>query len=131
MKYLSDYMQDKQTALFNKCGAFFAFSNKQLEGKIKKNVKYVNLSGGMICPSENAKELIAGLEAIHIEAVKQDLAENGAKAIIHRELANHECQIGMDYSEVTELMEPYGITPEQVAHEWTKYWDKCIENDWF
>jgi len=34
MKYLSDYMQDSQTALFNELGSFFAFSMEEVWGLI-------------------------------------------------------------------------------------------------
>ncbi|WP_442806907.1 DUF7659 family protein [Vibrio crassostreae] len=36
MKYLSHYIQAKQTQAFNEAGAFFAFSNKQLDGEKKR-----------------------------------------------------------------------------------------------
>lgn len=36
MKYLSDYIQQPQTALFDELGAFFAFSNKQFDEVKKK-----------------------------------------------------------------------------------------------
>ena len=43
MKYLSDYMEHKQTALFKETGAFFAFSNKQFAESKNPKVKYLFL----------------------------------------------------------------------------------------
>jgi len=131
MKYLSDYTNDKQTALFSETGAFFAFSGKQFEEAKVDGIKYVNLGAGMICPKDNVTKLIDGLDSIQKEAIKQDIEENGVKAIIHRELGNHECQITMDYDEVVQLLKPYDITEEQVIAEWNEFWQKCVDNDWF
>ena len=38
MKYLSHYIQDKQTQAFNEAGAFFAFSNQQFDEAKKDSV---------------------------------------------------------------------------------------------
>ncbi|MGR5097050.1 DUF7659 family protein, partial [Vibrio maritimus] len=46
MKYLSDYTQEKQTALFNETGAFFAFSNQQFDEAKKDGVKYCRITMG-------------------------------------------------------------------------------------
>lgn len=131
MKYLSDYINNAQTEVFNKHGAFFAFSNKQFDEKKQNGVKYVSLGAGLICPVNNAKQLNTDLNAVWDAGIKQDLAENGIKAIIHRELANHECQITGDYSEVIDKLSAYGITSEQIEAEWPEYWDLCVENDYF
>jgi len=131
MKYLSDYMNDKQSALFKSTGAFFAFSQKQFDEAKVKDVVYNTLGTGMICPKERVDELLAGLETIYDDAVKLDIAENGVKAIIHRELGNHECQITNDTSNVVDNLEPYGITEEQITAEWPEFYQKCVKNDWF
>jgi len=114
MNYLSDYINDAQTELFNKVGAFFAFSNKQLEEKIKQGVKYANMGAGLICPVENAKELTSGLSNIQDKGIAKDIAENGIKAIIKRELYNHECYYTGDISDAIDVLEQYDITPEQI-----------------
>jgi hypothetical protein len=41
MKYLSDYVQDEQTKLFNRLGIFFAFDNKRFNEEKKDGVEYV------------------------------------------------------------------------------------------
>lgn len=111
---LSNYTQEKQTALFESTGAFFAFSNEQLAEKKKEGVTYVSLGAGLIAPKSNAKALIEGLEKITSEGIKQDLEENGKEKIIDRELANYECYYTDDPSDCIEALEPYGITREEV-----------------
>lgn len=131
MNYLSDYTNDAQTELFNKVGAFFAFSNDQFDKAKKAGVQYVTLGAGMICPEKNTKELIDGLKTINDKGIEKDIADNGIKAIIHRELGNYECQITMSYDEVIDVLEPYGISEQQIAEEWNEFWTKCVDNDWF
>lgn len=131
MKYLSDYMENKQTAAFNQFGAFFAFSDSQFNEKAIKCFKYASLGSGLIAPVGNAKPLYEALETIHTEAMAQDVSENGIKAIIRRELANHECQITCDYSDALDKLEPYGITESQVKAEWPEFWQACVDNDYF
>ncbi|OEF77678.1 hypothetical protein OA5_16955, partial [Vibrio cyclitrophicus 1F111] len=91
MKYLSHYIQDKQTQAFNDAGAFFAFSNQQFDEAKKEGVKYASLGMGLICPVDNAKQLMTRLDSIAQEGIAEDIKENGKKAIIRRELFNHEC----------------------------------------
>ena len=43
--------------LFKDTGAFFAFSNEQVDEQKQEGVKYVSLGAGMICPKENASRL--------------------------------------------------------------------------
>ena len=131
MKYLSDYMNDKQTEAFNKYGAFFAFSNSQYNEKKKEGVKYNSLGAGLIAPVGTGKALSNELERIYNEAIKQDVTDNGIKAIIHRELANHECQLTGDYSEVIDKLKDYGITVEQIKTEYPPFLQYCIDNDYF
>lgn len=131
MKYLSDYMQEKQTALFNETGSFFAFSQKQFDESKNEGVKYVDLGAGLICPKENVDKLVNGLEQIAKDAIKQDMEENGKVAIIHRELANHECQISMDITDVINTLSDYPITKKEIAEQWTVYFKQCLKNDCF
>ena len=131
MKYLSDYTNVKQTKLWNDNGAFFAFGDKQLDEKKQEGVAYVSLGMGLIAPKENASKIIEGLESIHAEGIQQDISENGIKAIIHRELANHEAQISNDISDTVEALEGYGITRAQVSAEYPSYFKHCVDNDYF
>ena len=69
MKYLSDYMNEKQTALFNRTNSFFAFGDKQFQEQRKEGVKYASLGNGLICPVEYADELQSGLKTIYFDAI--------------------------------------------------------------
>jgi DNA-binding transcriptional regulator YhcF (GntR family) len=114
MKYLSDYIQQPQTALFDELGAFFAFSNKQFDEAKKEGVKYVSLGMGMIVPTDNARELVTRLDEIQKEGIKQDIEENGKKAIIRRELFNHECFYTNDITDCVEKLEDYGYSYDDI-----------------
>jgi hypothetical protein len=131
MKYLSDYTNQKQTELFNRTGTFFAFSKQQYEEEAVDGVKYASLDGGFIVPKDNIDELLTGLESIHTDGISQDIAENGIKGIIWRELANHEAQITCDITETVESLEGYPITRKDVQAQWAGYWNNCVENNYF
>lgn len=131
MKHLRNYVEEEQTKLFNKTGTFFAFSDKQLNESRKENVEYVSLGYGMICPKENAKEVISGLEAISKKGIAADIKENGISAIIHRELGNHEAQITGEVEDTMSSLCGYGVTEEQVKEEYSKFYQHCVDNDYF
>lgn len=114
MKYLSDYSEQKQTALFDSLGAFFAFSNKQFEEKQKEGVKYISMGCGMITPEKNVKQLIDGLSNINKECIELDIAENGIDGIIRRELFNHECFYTGDIDSCIDKLQDYPISPEAI-----------------
>ncbi len=114
MKYLSDYTQDKQTAAFEELGAFFAFSNKQFEEAKKDGVEYCRIVAGLICPVENASQLVKRLEDISKEGIAQDIEENGKEAIIRRELFNHECFYTGDICDCVEKLEEYGYSYDDI-----------------
>ncbi len=128
---LYNYTQAAKTELFNSTGAFFAFGNKQFDEAKKEGVKYVSMGAGLVCPKENAQELSYGLDVIQAAGIKVDLAENGVKKIIHRELANYETQLTNDISDTVYALSDYGITKEQIAAEYPEYYNLCIENEWF
>ena len=131
MNYLSDYTSENQTKLLNDNGAFFAFGEKQLDEQTQEGVSYVSLGMGLIAPKENASNIIEGLKSVYTEGIKQDISDNGIKAIIHRELANYEAQITNDISTTLEALEDYGITRAQVSAEYPAYFQNCIDNDYF
>ncbi len=114
MKYLQDYIQDKQTELFNLTGTFFAFSKEQFNEGKKQNVEYVNMGGGMLTNKEYVETLINGLDKIQKEGMAQDLKENGKEKIILRELGNHEAWYDGDIARTFEVLEPYGITYDEI-----------------
>ena len=131
MKYLNDYIEEKREKLFADTGAFFAFGQKQFEEKRKPGVKYVNLKMGLVCPKENVKRFFEAWDKIHEDGVKADMQENGKKAIIERELFNHECQITYDYSDVTAKLSNYPITEAEIAAEFPGFMNLCREKDYF
>ena len=91
MKYLSDYTQAKQTKLFDELGIFFAFGKDQFDKQKQDWVKYVSFDSGMLCPKANVDTFLKKHKKIIANAIKTDIKENWAEAIIRRELANHEC----------------------------------------
>tara|TARA_R100001463_G_scaffold1666_1_gene7319 strand:- start:44 stop:430 length:387 start_codon:yes stop_codon:yes gene_type:complete len=124
MKYLSDYMEEKQTALFNKTGTIFAFSQKQFEEGRKENVKYVNLGQGMLTEKPNVEEVINGLDKIYKDSIKQDMKENGRDKIILRELLNHEAYYVGNIEETIYKLEDYPITEDDISQIFQKNWAK-------
>ena len=134
MKYLSEYIDEPTTSALNKHGGFYAFNNTQLEeGKkdLAKGTKLVSLGSGLIVPKENAKQLLIDIDKAYTEGIKQDIADNGIKAIIWRELANHEAQITGDISSTVFALSEYPITREDINKHWDAYYQNCIDNDWF
>lgn len=131
MKFLSEYVEAAQTALFDSTGAFFAFSTDQYNESRVEGVKYVSVGAGLICPKGKVKALTDGLDGIQERGIASDMKENGAKAIIHRELANHECQIVHHPGDAIEKLEGYPITEAEILAEWPSYMAHCIENDLF
>jgi len=114
MKTLSDYINAAQTKAFDDAGAFFAFSNEQLEAKIQPNTKYVNMGAGLICRKDSYKQLQKALDDITAGGIRQDIEENGIDNIIRRELSNHEAYYTGDIEDTVEALADYHITAEQV-----------------
>jgi hypothetical protein len=131
MKYLSNYIEENQTKLFNKTGAFFAFGQDQFNKAKKKGINYVSLGSGLICPKDNVDRLLNDLDKIADKGRKQDIEENGKKKIIWREFSNHECQISMDPTDGIYALDGYGFTKDEILAEWKGYYSYCIENDLF
>ena len=111
MKYLTDYTEAKQTKLFNDTGAFFAFGADQFNEQKAEGVKYASLGSGMIVPKDNASRLVEDLGSIYSDGIAADIKENGIKAVIRRELFNHECFYTSDISDCCDALIDYpGIT---------------------
>ena len=124
MKYLQDYMENGQTALFKEQKVFFAFSNDQLSEGIKKHdlkgVKLVSLGSGMYCPKTNARSIIQALDGIYSLGIEQDIKENGIDKIILRELYNHECFYTGDITDCVNKLKDYPITEKQIIKIYRK-----------
>jgi len=128
MKYLRQYIEESQTKAFNDAGAFFAFSQDQFNEQAKPGIKYAALGAGLICPVKNVETLNAALDESYQAGIKQDLAENGAKAIIQRELSNHESQLSGPEMAFRAL-DGYGFSVEELQTGWREYLVYCREND--
>ncbi len=130
-------MEEAQSAAFTKAGAFFAFGQKQFDEKMKPGIKYASLGAGLICPSEKADELMKDLDAAWENGVAQDVAENGAEAIIEREYFNHECQLTSDTEDARNAIEahrsafPELFTEELIVKVFRNCFTKAVDNDWF
>jgi len=114
MKYLQDYMNERQTKAFDEAGAFFAFSNEQFESARIKGIKYVSAGMGLICPEDKLEKLIENLNTIYKESIQQDIKENGIENIIKRELNNHEAYYTGEIDQTYDALKDYGITKENI-----------------
>ncbi len=136
MKSLTDYTKAATAELFNKTGAFFAFSNAQFDESKKAGVKYVQCGHGMICPEENVKALFEGLETIHEQGIKKDVSENGVQAIIEREYFNYESQIS-DTDDAKAALTDYQklfpdlFTEAAIKEGFKNAFQLAVANDWF
>ena len=125
MKYLSDYMEEKQTALFEKTRTIFAFSQKQFEEQRKDNVTYVNLGQGMLTEEPNVEEVINELDKIYKDCIKQDIEENGKEKIILRELENHEAFYVSNTEDTERKLEDYEcISKEDIKRVYLENYQK-------
>lgn len=107
MKYLNDYTESETTKVLNATGAFFAFSKEQFYEQKTDGVRYVNLGAGMVAPKEYAGRLVEALGRIHSAGIAADIKENGIKAVIRRELFNHECFLTMDINDCCDALIDY------------------------
>ena len=107
---------DKQLSdLWDKNGAFFAFSNTQFAEKKKEGVIYTNMHHGLICPKENVQAVLDGMDEIFKNDRERDIEENGIEQIIYRELANHEAWYTYDIQDTMDALIGYpGVTEELV-----------------
>jgi len=114
MKFLRDYLDDKQSAIFKEHGAYFAFSNEQHKEQATEGVKYVHIGAGLICPKLQAKSLIDALDKSYKEGIAEDMEENGKQAIIERELWNHEAIYVYSTESTIDALKSYPITEAEI-----------------
>lgn len=115
MKYLSEYMEEAQSAAFKEADAFFAFSNEQFNEQKKPGIKYTNMGMGLLANRDKANWLHDELHRIYKESILQDIHENGLNAIIRRELNNHEAYYTGYIDDTWEALKDYpGITEDCV-----------------
>lgn len=132
MKYLQDYMEQKQSKAFAKAGAFFAVSQSQFDeakAKLPDVKKFVHIGAHLYCDKKNAKWLVDKLGEIYAESMRQDIQDHGLERIILRELGNYECWYTGDIEPCWEAIQNYpGIKKEYVARLFTNKNYK-IKND--
>ena len=135
MKYLSDFMEDKQNLLFESEKVFFAFSNKQMEeGKTKieihDNKLLCSLGAGMYCPKLNANNVVKQLDKIYKDSIKEDIKTYGIERIIKRELSNHECYYTGDITDCIETLKNYpNITDKLILKVYKKNFEIINERN--
>ena len=117
--------------LLTENGAFFAFTEQQYNDGALPCVEYKRLYAGMLCPSDNVKTVMVGLDNLSNEKTHWELANNTIKTIIWDSLANYECQISGNYSDAIDALKVYGITETDIKTEWPSYYQNCIDNDYF
>lgn len=111
---LSTIIQDAQSQALKEFGAFYAFSSAQLAEQAVKDVEYVNMGVGLICPKANAKALEDRLDTIYKKGIQTDLELNGKEKIIRRELFNHECFYTGDITDCVYKLADYPITEAEI-----------------
>ena len=126
MKSRTEYHESGITAILDKYGAFFAFSQGQYNRNAKTGVEYTSFGSGLIVPKPHAEAVAAALAEDSKKAVEQDITENGITAIIQRELSNHEYGYTWDITDTLSVLEPYGVTAQQVqaiadSMDWSDY----------
>lgn len=114
VKSLSTYIESGQTALFEKYGVFFAFSQEQFAKKIEPSIKYARIGTGMFCPVSSVDGFIEDHSALVAKGIAKDKEENGKSNIILRELKNFECFYICDVTDCVDALEDYGYTESDI-----------------
>ena len=131
MKSLQTYIEKEQTEIFDKYGAFFAFSKENYDKNAKQDVGYIGLGSGLVAPRINAQKIIEELDAGYKKGIQERIEEYGIDRIIQYELSNYECQLSMDYSDAFDTLKDYGVTQEQMDEQFSLFMEYCRENDLF
>jgi len=111
------------TELLEKCGVFFAFSDKQFDENktpLKEGEKYVSIGGGGYMPKGSIKAFEEGMKAINSYGKQKVKKGNLQETEILYELQNHECFYTGDISDVVDLFEGT-YTVKQIRDVYNKY----------
>jgi len=120
MKFLQDYMEERQSAAVTEAKGFYAFGDDQVKEGLAKYPgltieDLTSLGAGLICEKSRAKKLIEDLYTIAKEAMQQDLKENTLEGVILRELWNHEAYEAFDTESTWDAVQFYpGIKRDYV-----------------
>jgi len=124
MKNLNNYIEQKQTDLFNKLWIFFAFGQKQFDEQKKEWVEYVWMDWWLVIPKENVDKFLDEHTKIVEEWIKQDIQENWIENIIERELLNHEAYYTGDIRDTVDVLSDYNVSYEQVKKVYQDTYEK-------
>jgi len=111
--------------------AFFAFSEKQFDEKQKEGIKYVSLGAGLVCPKENARNLVAEINLSSRQKIQEELKNNTPHDIVWHELANHEAQISCSIEDTVEALQGYGFDRSFIKEVYDDYFLHCCRHDLF
>lgn len=127
MKYLSDIIKEKQSALFKELGVFFAFNDSQFEEGKDPKLKakdYTTIGGGCVLPKIHVEDFLKRHASIVEDGIAEDIALHGISAVIDRELGNHEAWYTGDISSTLEALDGYDVTEDQVLERYrAKYYN--------
>lgn len=106
--------QEKQSAIIDDNGAFFAFNSQTLREKAQEGVQYANSYAGLVVPKDNKQRLESQIDEAHAQFVKEEIELYGIDKIILRELYNHEAFYTGDVEDTFYALQGYGVTIEKV-----------------
>ncbi len=107
MKHLQHYIDKARTRAIQRAKAFYSYTDEHFNKTKEPNVQYSNLPDNLVCPEDTAPRLEANLAEITINAIGQDIEENGMEAIVRRELKK-----GREIALIN--LELYPITREEI-----------------
>lgn len=126
MKTISQVKDDQQkrlSAIFDKFGIIFAFSNQQFSKNKKEGVTYVNgLVGGMLIPEKNVADFLAAFNQHSDDCAKEMRELFNMYVYIHYELANHEAWYTGSISEAYPIVKD--IYPSCTKEDMWRVWHK-------
>lgn len=137
MKYFTEYLEEFTNPIYEKFGAFYAFTKKQFDENKLEGVTYVQIPGGLICPKDIVKDFQIEMSKGYDKALNKDIKENTPKKIIRREYFNYEAHIDGDTDRVWETLEKYKthspdlFTDEFITKTIRKAYRDAVRYDWF
>lgn len=130
VRSLNWYVEAGYAALQEESGAFYAFSQAMFDEKKKEGEKYTKVgTSGLICPVDSVNSLADKTEELFLKGMKQRLEDYGKERLIQYEMSNHEVQFSNDIATVCEVLDPYGITVQEVADQHGAFMLFCKQND--
>jgi len=107
MSEIKNIFDTKMSNVYEKHGAFFAFSEKQFNESKIEGVKYCDAGYGLLCPVDNAKTLIEEINTIAIDRRDYTVKHLGAKRIISDAFFDYETGYTGDTSDMMNSLRVY------------------------